>query len=664
MRWIFRALLFILLLAVVFIGALFLLPGEKIAKLAFDQVEAATGRKITTEGDVSLSFYPVVGVKTQKITIANADWSENGPMVQADGVHIGVGVMGLLSSKINITSFQIDKPEILLEISKDSSANWEFSNAKPSADPTTSKEAGGLPQVSFDKARISDAKFTFWDHKAGSKQEITGLNLDLSWPDMAGPLHVVAALDLNGAPIKADVTLADALGLGAGKASGVDAKITISGADLTFDGNASNTPAVQGALTAKIPSVKGLTSALGLGAVELPKGLGQAVSIATTVTMDTADAIGLGNIALGLDHNKIAGALKISLKGKPNITGSLKSDNFDLSALASGGGGESEATTGWSKATIDASGLHAVDANIDLAFGALNLGMTTFQNINAKLTLNEGRAVANIANMRAFDGGVSGEFVVNARGGLSVGGTLNGKDLAMKSLLGDTTGINRFSGPAAANVKFIASGPSVHHIMNSLDGNLSLELGKGRIEGIDLDKLMRSGDTSPGTTVFDSMKATANIANGVLTNDDLLIVLSSLNGLGAGKIDLGGQSLNYVFTPKLTTAHDGKGIAIPVRIKGPWAKPQIIPDLEALVNQNLAEEKKKLEEKAKAAVEEQKQKAKEKLKAEADKAAKKIEKKTGVKLDTNNLNEQSAKDAIKKTLEQEAIKGLQNLLKK
>jgi AsmA protein len=654
MRWILRAVYFIIFLLVVFVGALFLLPGEKIAKLAFDQVEAATGRTIKTEGDVSLSFYPVVGVKTQKITIANADWSENGPMVQADGVHIGVGVMGLLSSKINITSFQIDKPEILLEISKDGSANWEFSTAEATAEPKTSKEAGGLPQISFDKARISDAKFTFWDHKAGTKQEITGLNLDLSWPDMAGPLHVIAALGLNGTPIKADVTLADALGLGEGKASGVEAKINVAGADFTFDGNASSTPAVQGALTANIPSVKGLTSALGLGAVELPKGLG----------MDNADAIGLGNIVLGLDHNKIAGALKISLKGKPNITGALKSDNFDLSALTSGGGTEGDTSAGWSKAAIDASGLHAADANIDLAFGALNLGMTTFQNINAKLTLNEGRAVANITNMRAFDGGVSGEFVVNARGGLSVGGTLNGKDLAMKSLLGDTTGITRFSGPAAANVKFVASGPSVHHIMNSLDGNLSLELGKGRIEGIDLDKLMRSGDTSPGTTVFDSMKATANIANGVVSNDDLLIVLSSLNGLGAGKIDLGGQALDYVFTPKLTAAREGKGIAIPVRIKGPWAKPQIIPDLEALVNQNLAEEKKKLEEKAKAAVEEQKKKAKEKLKAEADKAAKKIEKKTGVKLDTNNLNEQSAKDAIKKTLEQEAIKGLQNLLKK
>lgn len=663
MRWILRAIYFVIFMLVVFVGALFLLPGEKIAKLAFDQVEAATGRKITTEGDVSLSFFPIVGVKTQKITIANADWSEAGPMVKADGVHIGVGVMGLFSNKINITSFQIDKPEILLEFSKSDVGNWEFSTNSTPTEPTSTKSSG-LPEISFEKARISDAKITFIDHASGTKQEITGLNLDLSWPDMAGPLHMIAGLDLNGAPIKADVTLADALGLGAGKTTALETKIKVAGSDFTFAGQASSAPSVNGAITAKIPSLKGLTSTLGLGAVEVPKGMGQAISLATALKMDNTNALYLSNIALGLDQNKIAGALTVSLKGKPNITGSLKSDNFDLSALASGGGSDAETSTGWSKAAIDASGLHAVDANIDLAFGALNLGMTTFQNINAKLTLNEGRAVANIANMRAFEGDVSGEFVVNARGGLSVGGTLNGKDLAMKSLLGDTTGITRFSGPAAANVKFLASGPSVHHIMNSLDGNLSLELGKGRIEGIDLDKLMRSGDTSPGTTVFDSMKATANIVNGVLTNDDLLIVLSSLNGLGAGKIDLGGQSLDYVFTPKLTTARDGKGIAIPVRIKGPWAKPQILPDLEALVNQNLAEEKKKLEDKAKAAVEEQKQKAKEKLKAEADKAAKKIEKKTGVKLDTNNLTEQSAKDALKKTLEQEAIKGLQNLLKK
>ena len=59
--------------------------------------------------------------------------------------------------------------------------------------------------------------------------------------------------------------------------------------------------------------------------------------------------------------------------------------------------------------------------------------------------------------------------------------------------------------------------------------------------------------------------------------------------------------------PKRFKIHDrrfneGTGIAIPVRIRGPWADPSILPDLEAAIDLNFAEEAERLKTQAEDAV--------------------------------------------------------------
>ena len=79
---------------VIAVGALiFFLPGEQIARLASDQVKEQFGRDLTIEGDVQLSFFPTLGISTGPVTLANASWSSNGPMFQAQGAKIGVDAM-------------------------------------------------------------------------------------------------------------------------------------------------------------------------------------------------------------------------------------------------------------------------------------------------------------------------------------------------------------------------------------------------------------------------------------------------------------------------------------------------------------------------------------------------------------------------------------------
>ncbi|MEP1933810.1 MAG: hypothetical protein ABJJ37_21265, partial [Roseibium sp.] len=109
---------------------------------------------------------------------------------------------------------------------------------------------------------------------------------------------------------------------------------------------------------------------------------------------------------------------------------------------------------------------------------------------------------------------------------------------------------------------------------------------------------------------------------------------------GKGRVGLGKQDIDYLFTPVALRANSGNGLAIPVRIRGPWANPKITPDVSAAIDLNLDKEKKKLEEKARKDVE------------------RKLQKELGVKAKKG----QSTEDALKDKAEKELKRGLLKLL--
>jgi AsmA protein len=86
---------------------------------------------------------------------------------------------------------------------------------------------------------------------------------------------------------------------------------------------------------------------------------------------------------------------------------------------------------------------------------------------------------------------------------------------------------------------------------------------------------------------------------GNLINQDLAMKLPLARASGKGRIGLGARDIDYLFTPVLLEGDNSRGLAIPVRIEGPWANPRIKPDLEKAVRMNLKAERDKLEQEAK-----------------------------------------------------------------
>jgi AsmA protein len=644
MKWIRRLIGLIVLIVIVAGVSLLFLPADRIARIAADQIRNATGRDVTISGDVSLSIWPVLGASVGNIEIGNATWSEQGPMLTAQNAAIGVDAAALLSGEIRITNIAATSPTIRLEQRKDGRASWQFTDASGAAtiETQTSPDAAPRP-FSIGKMNITDATLIY-DAEGADLVQYQGVDLALDWPERAGAADIRATLRPAGMTVNVNATIGAFAGFITGQVQPVTLTLNAGKGTVSLNGRASTAGEVAGKLALDLPDTSAFLQALGVGAADLPQGLGRSIDMTSDITLTKDRRLSLRSLVANLGGNTLTGAADISLNDTPDVNAQLNAGALDLTGVTgsgeggSGGGTSSEVASGWSKDSIDASGLAAFNGEIALTADSVDLGSFKLGATRALLTNDNSRAVFDLRQVDAYEGTVTGQFVMNNRSGLSVGGKLFANAISMQPLLGDALDVTRLTGGANAELNFLASGNSVHAIMNSLSGSGAIAIGKGTIQGIDLDRLMRSGATGSGTTVFDSLGATFDMNAGNIRNDDLLLSLASYQARGKGRIGLGQQDMDYTFTPIALNANEGNGIAIPVRITGPWSDLRIIPDIEAAIDLNLGAKKEEL-----------KDAAEDKLKAA-------VQEKLGVKAEDGQSLEDAAKTKAKEKIAKELLK--------
>lgn len=658
MRWLIRIVLSLVLLAVLLVGALFLLPAEKIAGLASEQIRAATGRDLTLSGRLRPSLWPEIGVATGPVTVSNVEWSDEGPMLAAEGLSIGLDLKALIGGDIVIREVSALSPRIVLEKAADGRVNWAFDGADGGPGTVGGGERGGMRAFTLDEGRISDGTLVYIDHQAGSRTELAALDATLGLPAFDGPADLGLSARLNGQPVSATARIGSFSGMLDGAVSALTTDIGVGAAKLAFDGRAGLTPlAAEGALDADLSDLGALFAALDAPAPDLPPGVGKRLSVKGQVTYTSEGSLYLRDATLTQDSNVISGGADLTFGAKPRLTGQFTTGALDLSPFM-GGGGEDPAgggggPDGWSTDPIDVSALGALDAEVAITADSVDLGSAQLGPTRILATLTDRRLVFDLREVRGYDGTVTGNFVINGRGGLSVGGDLTVSGVAMQALLKDVADYDRLLGQGDLELEFLGSGASMAAIMNSLSGSGSIRFGKGELRGLDLAGMLRTLDTSyvgeGAKTIFDSIAASFTIENGVLKNDDLDFLAPLLSAGGKGKVGIGGRTLDYRVVPVALPGADGEGgVKVPLMITGTWAKPRFQLDLEALAREKLQieEKQKALEEKARAAA-----------KAAEERAKEQAAKKLGVAPEEG----EDLEDAAKRKLEEEAGKALRKL---
>lgn len=665
MRWIVRVGVGLAGIVLVAVGLLAMVPSERIAQAVSAQFEAMTGRKMSLTGEVKPRLWPSLGVTTGPVSIANAGWAESDqPLFRAESLSIDVNLGALMGGEVKILGLSADRPQINLERDKDGQANWVFA-------ASTAGEDGGVPApatgFTLDQGEITGGAIRFNDRQAGRVIALDDVDATLSIPDFSGPFTLTAtalsggqkvALDLNGGVFSA---------FAIGRVVPLTASLTAGGSTVTFDGRGGYAPvAAEGALTANLGDLPALGALMGSDLGRPGPGLGQdKLQITGTLTMDGTGAAFLRGAGIVADQNQIKGDLDL-LPGETRykLKGQLTAGPISIGTGPDGdmGGGQAGGmeAEGWPQGKIDVSALAALDAEIALAAPSIDLGVLKLGQTRALVTIDRARAVIDIREMQAYEGQITGDFVVNGRGGLSVGGRLSFAGLKTQPLLMDLAGWDRLISTGDFDLEFLGVGNSVDAIMKSLKGKGSLELGQGELRGLDIAGMLKNLDPNyvgeGQKTIFDGLAGTFTITDGVVSNSDLKLVAPYVTASGTGEIGLGTRTLNYRLRPTALAAEDGTGgVMVPLLITGTWADPKFRLDLESI-----AREKMEAEAKAAAARLEAEAKAAEvAAKAELER---RLKEELGVEVAPDESLGSAAKRGAQDALEDQARKALEEIL--
>lgn len=666
MRWIIRVGVVLATLVVLGVGLGAMVPAERVAQAVSSQFEAMTGRKLQLQGEVSPRLWPSLGISTGPVSIANAEWAEGDqPLFQAQGLSIDVNFGALFGGEVKILGLSADRPEINLERNAEGEANWVFAAG-------TGGGAGSVPApatgFTLDEGTIAAGAVRYVDRQTGREIALDDVDATLSIPDFSGPFAVKASGLSGGQQVALDLSGGVFSAFALGRVVPVTATLTAGGTKVSFDGRGGYAPlAAEGALSADLSDLPALGALTGSELSKPGPGMGRdKLQITGTLTLDGTGAAFLREAAIVADQNQLKGNLDL-LPGeaRPLLKGTLAAGPIVIGTGPEGGMGGGQAggmeAAGWPEGEIDVSFLGALDAEVALAAASIDLGVLKLGQTRALVTIDRARAVIDIREMQAYDGQISGDFVVNGRGGLSVGGRLTFAGLQTQPLLTDLAGWDRLVSTADLELEFLGVGNSIDAVMKSLEGQGSLELGKGELRGLDIAGMLRTLD--PGfvgegqKTIFEGLAGTYSIAGGVLSNSDLKLVAPYLTAAGTGELGLGERTLNYRLRPTALAAEDGSGgVMVPLLITGAWADPSFRLDLESIAREKMEAEAKavaaRLEEEAKAAETAAKAELEQRLREEL-----------GVEVAPGESVGDAAKDAATQALEDQAIKALEDILR-
>lgn len=249
--------------------------------------------------------------------------------------------------------------------------------------------------------------------------------------------------------------------------------------------------------------------------------------------------------------------------------------------------------------------LKAFDGRIALNAASVDLGDILIGPVRLGAGIDKGRAVLALSEIGAYGGIVSGTYVINTRGGLSMRGDLLAKGIRLQPLMTDLAEYDRLTAPADARIEFLTSGESMDEMMTALSGSGDLAIGQGEIIGFDLAGMLRTLD--PGyrgdanKTIFSSITGTYRIAAGELLNDDLVFISPLTNAAGSGRIGIGRRDLDYRVAAFSGDGSDG--IRVPVMFSGTWDDINIHPDLDGAINVEIDRKRREVEEKIRADLE-------------------------------------------------------------
>ena len=525
-----------------------------------------TGRTLKIKGPLEMAFYPSLGAK-----VAGLSLSERAPereFLSLDSAHGSVALLPLLRGELVVDRVRVSGLKARIVKGKDGRFNFqdliEPEGEKPAAKaaPKYEKQRGA---VKFDIAGLSveRSSLVYADLNSGQEISLSDLKLDTGRiaENAQGKLDFSTSLKRNTPPLDAKLALNGSYSL---KPDSVGLDFTSKLDESTIKGKATIARAAEAAHSFDV----------------------------------NIDKLNLDRYLASSEKKKDEPAKKEASPGKPEP----KSQD----------------------APVDLSGLKGLNAKGRVEIGALQVQGLKLANLKTELRAAEGRAEVGPHSANLYEGTLDGTLALDGNANrVALKETLS--NIAVGPLLRDFAQQDRLEGKGNVTLDVAAAGKTVNALKSALAGSAKVNLRDGAIKGVNIGELLRKARSALGSqssqaadakekTDFSELSASFAIKNGIAHNEDLELKAPLFRIGGAGDIDIGKSSINYVAKAAVVATTQGQGgkdleqlsgLTVPVHLSGPFDNMKYQVDYRAVAG-DLA--KSKVGERAKEVIEKNKDK--------------------------------------------------------
>jgi AsmA protein len=569
------------LLAVAGLAALpYLVPEHEFRAAVMRSLQSATGITPRIGSLARLSMLPRPAIRLNDVRLDDGERTG----FSAGSLHATVRFLPLLAGKVEIGSFTFEHPRLAIELHGDRASVIGLPLRPP-----TREQATGMPEI-----RIVDGTLEL--HLEGSEriETLSAVEGSLAWSGTS--LTATGSFLWRNVSTTASLSIADTAALGSGARSPSRLRIEGEAFRFGFDGGIAlrNGLQAEGVLAFDARSLK---QVFALFSIEPPThgGFGP-FSLKAHAALNPA-GLSLSGAVIELDGNRSEGGLTLKREGgRSGLQGTLASELADFTRYL-----RNEPTTGHAgreilREPISGKMLDALDLDLRLSARKALIGKATFERVALAVQLKSGRLALSIGEARVFGGTLRGNasLAPSANGGeLKLDANLNAFEV--ERALNEITGLRALDGTGMIALTLAGSGTNLRAILHELNGQASMMVERGSLNGINVGEVLRRLERRPlagifdlrgGRTAFDRLAAKVRFAQGMLSLEEAQIDSAQIRITLTGAASIARRDLDLHGMASLTrsgAAGGANAFDLPFLVLGSWDNPSVIPDPEALI---------------------------------------------------------------------------------
>lgn len=630
----------ILLLVLLIVAASQLISTQDIINQVSTQVEQATGRTFTVNGEPNLRVFPSLLIELQDVHFSNMDGGSRSDMASIAELHIHIPWLSLFSGELTIEKFVINNPDILLEKPVDGRANWQFlplstteDNIKSSKNTTKTDQVNNanvtLPEsfdISLGQVEINGGKITFINHQNKDTKIIDQLNLAVLLPSLQKPLNLSGSVRYMAQVFELESSITTPAKAINNQPFSLNLALTSKLVTLNYDGSILRQgEEFNGKLSVTGDSVKQLLSWQNIPLDAKDEAFNQ-FSLNTNIHF-VSNKLSLNELQVKLDALAFNGSSTISLTTPLKVISNIDLGILDLNPYLpektteeSPSNNSTSQAVVWDDTALDLSALGALNADISIQSSQLLLGEIKLGNNEIDIVLHNSIATVKLNSFQGYEGSGSGSFKVSAnKKPYLITSKFELSNINAAPLLTDAIGFDKLMGKGQLAWELTTQGISQRDFIAKLDGNIDFSFIDGAIKGVNLAAIAKSATSimagnlaavsldrdfsNADKTDFAELSGKFVLNKGVANSNNLSLNNPFIRISGAGDINLPKTEVKLQIKTKMVASAQGQaaegdssGIEIPIKITGPFHKIKIRPDVSSSVKDKV---KDKLKDKVK-----------------------------------------------------------------